>query len=317
MSTAKLLELYALIFTLMYVGMLLGFLVSELGLEPRVSKIVSPLVRIARLPDEAGLAILTYAFSPAAAHGLLGALYERGVVGDVDVIAAILVGSLMVRIYYLLRFYIPYALPVLGPVLGGAYIAYAFTASLLMASIGVAYARLKGRREQRGTAGSLGGELPVSAKRRSFKEALRESARKAWKLYCRIAWKLALALGVVTVLLQAGFFKAVGSFLADKIPWLTAEQLAVVAAMIASPIAAIPVAGELYRRGLLTMGQALSALIIGRMIFISVNDMPKSALPVYTSVYGRKLGIKAYLAVWASAMTVWALLLAFTLAFIR
>jgi len=63
-----------------------------------------------------------------------------------------------------------------------------------------------------------------------------------------------------------------------------------------NPSAAILMAGELLKSGVVTWKDALVALLIGKILFAIISEFPRHSFPFYVSIYPPKLAVKLTLA---------------------
>jgi hypothetical protein len=60
---------------------------------------------------------------------------------------------------------------------------------------------------------------------------------------------------------------------------LSSQGLAAVTIQVASPTAGVLMAGELLKSGSITVKEALTALILGKFLFLFSQDYPRASFP--------------------------------------
>ncbi len=289
--------IYLQTFIATFIALVLACILVEIGVFYSIGRLFKPLVKPVKLPPETAIPIATRIFSPTAFHGMLATLYKEGVVTSNEIITTIFISQVPQRIYHLLRFYLPIVLPVLGPVLGLYYIALTFIITAFYLLFGIVYGRITGRSTNYSTLPS--NTTDTTVKDYSIKlnrEVLKKGFKNGVKIFTNIAWRMAIAYVIVTILIFIDAFRTISVMLAPYVSGLFSEPsaAAISATTIISPLVALPMAGDMYIKGILGLRDCLIALYIGRTIFIAINDLPR-AVPVYVGMYGTKIGTKVFI----------------------
>ena len=291
-SFMQYISFYLQVFLLTFVALVFTYILVEAGIFEPIGRLFEPLLKPARLPPETAVPIAMRVFSPTASHGVLAALYKDGKVSSNEIITTVLISQLPSKIYYMFRFYAPFVIPVLGPVLGLYYLALSMIVTLALAGTGLIFGRITGCKP--------GGEQAigrVNFRKTEFNsKVLKKGIIKGVKVFLSIAWRMTIAYIIVTILILTDFFEKVSACLAPYISVLFVEPSAVTISIIAaaSPLIALPMAGDMFTKGIIGIRDCLTALFLGRLIFTAFNDLPR-AIPIFFGMYGTKVGGKLFI----------------------
>jgi len=255
-----------------FLGVLAANILISLGCVEKAGFIFIPLMRAAGLPKQLSFPAVVGIIDGRAEHSIISSYMRESRIGEAEVIAYNLVTAPLAVIFYL------YSLPVymvsLGLIVGGIYIALSFISSLVAFTIGVVYGRTK-IRNRNVFAGSFG------MRKRDLRDCLRIAASTT--LY--IAKRYAVVIIVLLILDYVGVFSWMKLLLKTaRIP-LSPQSIAVVTTQIASPTAGVLMAGEFLKSGSITVKEGLTALILGRFLFLLSQDYPRASFPFYASMY--------------------------------
>ena len=288
--------LYAQLMVFMFLGIFLANVAMELGLLKYISKPLEPLMRAAKLPNDAATIPAIFLFNATAAHATLASFLNKKLVNEEEAITAVLISSAAMRTRTLFQYYLPVAVPALGFALAAKYIALSFISAIITMMIGFLYGRLrvvnKGERVNASFENKSEGEVIMINK--SKKEAITKSFADALKLMKKISLRLGIAIIVLIILMYFGAFEALGEHIAPVLHpvGLSPQSIIVISTQIASPMAGMVMAGEMFRTGLFTSKEVLLTLFIGLLLFVSIMDFPKNIFPIFTSIYGVKFASK-------------------------
>ena len=156
---------------------------------------------------------------------------------------------------------LPLALASLGPLLGLAYLALIMGPSVLGLALGLTVFR----------AGEWPGEAGLRAAARG--------ARGALRLAASITAKYAAFEAVFAVVRFLG--------IQPRLDWLPLSPIAIAVASIAAvrPTMGIAAAAAPLANGLITPIEALAALFVGRLVFMTVYEMPRTYAQFYATIY--------------------------------
>jgi len=113
----------------------------------------------------------------------------------------------------------------------------------------------------------------------------------------RIKEIIKIFLRTITVMSVSAFFVSIilnSNFVASHLSFMPKESLMIVLSGIASTTAGISVAGSLLFKGLIDSKTALFALFVSRFFHIFIESV-RMSMPIYTSFFGFKNGIKLLL----------------------
>ena len=300
--------LYAQLMIFMFLGIFLANAAMELGLLRYVSKPLEPLMKAAKLPNDAAMIPAIFLFNATAAHATLASLLNKKQVNEKEAITTVLISSATMRMRTLFQYYLPIAVPALGFTLAAKYIAFSFIGAIVTVMIGFSYGRLKAVNERKGVNASFENKSneevinkPLQGLRgrgaephKLKKEAIKNSFADALKLLKKISLRLGITIIVLMILMHFGAFEALSEHIAHVLHpvGLSPQSIIVISTQIASPTAGMVMAGEMFRDGLFTSKEVLLTLFIGLLLFVSIMDFPKNIFPIFTSIYGVKFASK-------------------------
>lgn len=99
------LVLYARLMIFMFLGIFLANAAMELGLLRYVSKPMEPLMKAAKLPNDAAMIPAIFLFNATAAHAMLASLLNKKQVNEKEAITAVLISSATMRMRTLFQYY--------------------------------------------------------------------------------------------------------------------------------------------------------------------------------------------------------------------
>ena len=285
--------LYARLMILMFLGIFLANAAMELGLLKYVSKPLEPLMKTAKLPNDAAMIPAIFLFNATAAHATLASLLNKKQVNEKEAITTVLISSAAMRMRTLFQYYLPIAVPALGFTLAAKYIAFSFIGAIVTVMIGFSYGRLSVSKRG-GVNASFERKSNGEVINKSKKEALKKSFTDALKLLKKISLRLGITIIVLMILMHFGAFEALGEHIAPVLHpvGLSPQSIIVISTQIASPTAGMVMAGEMFRNDLFTSKEVLLTLFIGLLLFVSIMDFPKNIFPIFTSIYGVKFASK-------------------------
>ena len=290
--------LYFQTFIITFIALISAHILIELGVFYYLGRLFTPIIKPLNLPPETAIPITMRMLSPTAFHSMLAALYREKVTDENEVITTIFISQLPQRLYYMLRLYIPIVLPILGPILGMYYILLSFFIAVLYTVFGLIYGRLTCKKchESGKVLRTVNRSMVHGHEVKICRKAVETGIKNGIKTYISIAWRMAIAYILVTLLLLVNAFESISNFLTPYIThvFINPSAITISALAIFSPLTALPMAGDLYMRGIVSLKDCLTALFLGRMIFIVINDLPK-ATPTYFGLYGSRVGVKIFL----------------------
>ncbi len=97
-------------------------LLTELGIDRKISRSFSVLMRVANLPLDLSLAIPFALMDVRAEQSYIVALREQGLSGTAIIVYNLFLRRPFTWVLHLYRYYIPIVLPALGPYTGSLYV---------------------------------------------------------------------------------------------------------------------------------------------------------------------------------------------------
>jgi hypothetical protein len=258
-----------------FLGVLVANILISLGYIEKAGFMFVPLMRAAGLPKQLSFPAIVGIIDGRAEHSIISSYMRQSKIGEAEVVAYNLVTSPLAVLFYLYRYYLPICIVSLGLFAGGIYIGLSLISSLVAFVIGVVYGRIRVR-----------GRMLVEDR---FEEQKRKSLRDCLRTATFVTLYIAKRYIVITIVLLIldyfGIFSQLKLVLrAARMP-LSPQGLTVVATQVASPTAGVLMAGELLKSGSITVKEALTALILGRFLFLFSQDYPRASFPFYASMY--------------------------------
>ena len=277
-------------------GIVLGILAAELlialGVMGRVALIARPLISFSHLRDECAGAFVMAFVSPTAANAMLVDYQGRGIIGKRELVLASLINSFPSVLMHW-RVLLPVYIPLLG-LAGLLYFVILTFVGFVKTGIVMVAARilLPPVRDHDQGNGSGDGGPRISGE----KALLRETVRRAISPLSRILVVMIPTIFVVAVLMEAGVFDLISSWVEGIAPFMPvpAEGLGIIAAHFAHSFAAASAAAPLYAEGLITTEDLLVTLLIGSLL----SSIPRTIRwygTSYVGIFGPRVGTKVML----------------------
>ncbi len=267
-------------------GLLVGQLIEGLGWTARLGVLAWPLIRLARLPREAGAAFSAAFASGVGANTLLYTSWQEGRLDKRQLVLANILNAALPAYFLHLptTFFVVYAL------LGRAALVYfgLTLAAALLRTLGVI---LLGRLL---FSPEAGGREAEAARRRSWSRIFRETWDKFQVRLRRMLLIIVPVYILVFLLARSGFFAWLGHALAG---WISSQVVPVEAmsvivfAVAAEFTSGFAAAGALMHTGSLALKQVVTALLLGNVAATPLRAL-RHQLPHYLGIYSPRLGAK-------------------------
>ena len=279
-----------LILAATFVGVFLADVLFSTGLHGKVGRPLRPLLRSAKLPEELSIPMITGVIDSRAEHAMVSSLARGGALSHGEVVCYSLTSLPFGGTRLIVQYVLPVAIAGLGPLLGATYVAL----SILGLFIGMAM-------------GLIGGRILLAGRRRSLdlkdgaqggRVDVKRSLLKAASMAKGVGLRYAVVVVALSILVYLGAFdhlRALSTPLARAL-LVSPEALPIAATYAVNSTAAILMAGEALREGLVAWRDALAALFVGRVIFAVVSEFPRHSFPFYVSMYQPRLAVKLTLA---------------------
>ncbi len=278
---------------LITLGVIIANIVLESNLLMRwvLLPVIEPLCRASRLSKECILALFTSFFNPTAGKSTLAGFYHAGKVSDDETIVTVVMSTFpIVAGESLFRVQAPIALVLLGPFIGGIYIALNFLSAFIQSFAALLYSRFHYHGYQRhpvveringGGAGGMDGNGSVVTALRKSVTTLR-----------RIIPIMVVSFLCIDLLFQLGVMDYI-SLLFDPVMMilgLPGECIAVLLSDLAHFSAGYATVAALLNNGVVDAKQAIITLLTGSMLIIIMIYL-KYSISMYVALFGR-LGMK-------------------------
>ena len=267
-------------------GLLVGQLIEGLGWTARLGVLAWPLIRLARLPREAGAAFSAAFASGVGANTLLYTSWQEGRLDKRQLVLANILNAALPAYFLHLptTFFVVYAL------LGRAALVYfglTLSAALLRTLGVIVLGRLLFPAQPAVSE-------PEPGRRRSWSEIFRETWDKFQVRLRRMLLIIVPVYVLVFLLARSGFFAWLGRALAG---WISSQVVPVEAmsvivfAVAAEFTSGFAAAGALMHTGSLALKQVVIALLLGNVAATPLRAL-RHQLPHYLGIYSPRLGAK-------------------------
>ncbi len=283
--------------------MRLGRLISLVGLATFIgsifelrnwtkfaSALLKPLIAYARLPQLAGVAMVTAIFSNNAAGSLLAGSFAEGRISRFEMRISAICNSYIA--------YISHSLRVMYPIIGALgvvalyYFAMMFGAGLIITLVAMSICRLRPLSAISSHHDpSEHPSIPYSKKLDSWPQTLKKSGRRSKEILIRVVCITIPLYILVSYLNKTGFFAAWKEFVPEiAAPFFPPEVLSIMAARLGGLISAAGVASELLHQGTVNSAHILLALFAGNVITNPIRTLRRN-LPSAMGIFPPRDGL--------------------------
>ena len=255
----------------------------------KLSPLVRPLCRASNLPREGAISLFAMFLDSTAGKSTLAGFYQDGKIGDRQTIVTLVMSTFPTVVgESLFRAHAPVALVLLGPVVGGIYVALNLLAAFLQSFGALIYARLRFSRQ----ACIEDEQLVAETDERRHEERLKTALKKSARTLLKVVPFMVVAFLIVDLLFLFGLMERIGIIFNPvlQVLDLPGEVITAIVAEIAHFSAGYAIVASLLTKGVVTAEQAILTLLVGSLMTITVTYL-KYSLPLYSSLFG-KLGVK-------------------------
>ena len=263
-------------------------LLIEYGIVRRLDFLVRPLIRGANLPDGSGSIIVTSLASGTASYSMLSNYHQRGDVDDTQVIVISFMNTFFQYIHHFVTYWLPVAIPLLGLFTGLLYITIKMAIGLAMTLSAVVLGRVFIKNPKNKILSEEKGHTDES---NSMK--MQHAIGSTTKTIKMILPRLYLVYIAAVAFLATGYLESIGE-LAEPLARmfnLPGEALTIIALQAFDATSGYVLTGALLQSGTLNSFQAITALLLGTMITLSMT-YAKHSLPSKIAFFGPRLGTK-------------------------
>lgn len=269
-------------------AVLISNLLVEFGLIRRLDFLVHPLVAGARLPRGSGTVIITSLASGTASYSMMANFHKLGKLRETEVIVASIMSSFFQVIHHFFTYYLPVVVPLLGLTTGLLYASIKVAVGLAMTLSAVLIGRIFLRPSGQGL---------FSPEESRTKRSRRQKAEKALTASLgtlrAILPRLYLVYIAVVFFLATGYLERLGGLAEPLVSVfaLPGEAVSIIAVQLFDATSGFVLAGALLQSGELRSFQAVTALLLGTMITLSIT-YAKHSLPSKVAFFGARLGTR-------------------------
>ena len=274
---------------LITIGVIFANIVLESNQMKRLLPLIEPFCRASNLSRESILALFTSFFNPTAGKSTLAGFYHAGKVSDDEAVVTVVMSTFpIVAGESLLKVQAPIAFVLLGPFIGGIYIALNLLSAFIQSLAALLYSKF--RYKQHSMAGDI--NIPNANGNTSRREIVLNALRKSFIALKKIIPIMVVSFLAIDVLLKFGVMDYISHFFDPvlRVLGLPGECIAVLLADLAHFSAGYATVAALLSNGVITPKQAIITLITGSILIIFMIYL-KYSISMYVSLFGR-LGVK-------------------------
>jgi len=274
---------------LITIGVIFANIVLESNQMKRLLPLIGPFCRASNLSRESILALFTSFFNPTAGKSTLAGFYHAGKVSDDEAVVTVVMSTFpIVAGESLLKVQAPIAFVLLGPFIGGIYIALNLLSAFIQSLAALLYSKF--RYKQHSMAGGI--NIPNANGNTSRREIVLNALRKSFIALKKIIPIMVVSFLAIDVLLKFGVMDYISHFFDPvlRVLGLPGECIAVLLADLAHFSAGYATVAALLSNGVITAKQAIITLITGSILIIFMIYL-KYSISMYVSLFGR-LGVK-------------------------
>jgi len=255
--------------------MLIGLLISNFLFSlPQFRLILKPIEKLSRFANlKSGVAISAFLLHPIVGISMLSQMYKNKLINFKETVIAVIISILPRGIRAIVLFLAPVSISILGFELGLKFITLEIASKLIVVAVGVLI----------GKALLSGDDFEQIDEYKCGGFRIRETI----KVFLRTITIMSVSAFFVSVILNLDFLSSYLSFIPK-------EMLMIILSGIASTTAGISVAGSLLAKGVIDDETALFAIFVSRFFHIFIESM-RMSMPIYTSFFGFRIGIKLLL----------------------
>jgi hypothetical protein len=285
---ARVIYLTVKIVPVIVIAIFFSNLLIEYGIIRKLDFLVRPLIRGANLPDGSGAVIVTSLASGTASYSMLANHHKKGEMDDTDVIVISFMNTFFQYTHHLITYWLPVAVPLLGPSTGFLYVSIKMSIALAVTLSSVVIGRIFIKNPKNKI---LSVEKDHTGESNSLK--MHHAVRGTAKTVKMILPRLYIIYIAVVIFLATGYMESFGK-LAEPLAHLfdlPGEAITILALQAFDATSGYVLTGALLQSETLNSFQAITALLLGTMITLSMT-YAKHSLPSKIAFFGPRLGTK-------------------------
>jgi hypothetical protein len=279
-------------------GVIFANIILESSVMRKVSPLIRPFCQASNLPKEGAFSLFASFLNPTAGKSTLAGFYHEGKIGEKETILTLLMSTFPIVIgESLFRVHAPIALVLLGPVIGGIYLALGLLSAFLQSFVAFIYAKVRFSPPT-----CIDDQIYAEAPGLSSNQKLKTALKKSVTSLKQILPIMVVAFVVIEVLFDQGIMNYI-SVVFDpvlRVLDLPGEVITALVAELAHFSAGYATVAALLTKGVITAKQAILTLLIGSMVTITLVYV-KYSFSMYLSLFG-KLGLKITVITYLSSM---------------
>lgn len=266
----------------------LSNLLLEYGIIKRLDFLVHPLIRRANLPEGSGAVIITSLASGTVSYSMMADYHRRKEMSDVEVIVISIMNTFFQYIHHFITYWLPVVIPLLGLFTGLLFMSIKLSIALAMTLSAVVIGKIFIRNSKKRVLSEGTG-----SSNKTGSQKVHRAARGAKKTLMMIIPRLYIVYIVVVVFMSTGYLEGFGRLAGPlaRLFDLPGEAITIIALQAFDATSGYVLTGALLQNGTLNPFQAITALLLGTMITLSMT-YAKHSLPSKIAFFGPRLGAK-------------------------
>jgi hypothetical protein len=227
-----------------FIGVFLADVLFSMGLHRKIGRPLRPLLKLAGLPEELSVPIVTGIIDSRAEHAIVSSLARNGELSHGEVICYSLISLPFGGSRLMVQYVLPVAVAGLGPVIGAVYVALSILGLFIGMAMGITGGRVFLTKKQRNIALKDG----ISGR----KIDIRRSLLRAASMTKNVGVKYVIVVIILSILVYFGIFDYLKSLSAPlaRAFLVSPAALPITVTYAVNSMAAILMAGESIKAGI-------------------------------------------------------------------
>ncbi len=281
------------ILIIMFTSLYASRVLIELGLFKRLEFIGRPLVRLARLPGEAGISFVASFGSVLVGNTMTAGLYESKRLTRRQTILTVLLNTTPVYVKETFTYQIPVMIPLLGLKVGLLYFVTFLASGMFRVFFVVVCGKmmLKGPDPESAAPGPDAAEAGFRRNPRRWGELLISSLRQQKKFFFKVAVIFSATTFLIFLLINSGAVTKLLPYVAPLTAFFRLPSACAipVGTYMFSPLVGASAIGTMLTEGALTDLQGITACVLGSLLTLPVFAL-RYSFAKYVSIFGLSLG---------------------------
>ena len=267
------------------IGVLLANIIVETGILARFGVLTAGICRISNLSHRSVLSLLTCIMSSTSGKSMLAEFYNRGEVGRTETVLTVVMSTFPVVVgESLFRVHAPIAIGLLGPAVGGTYVALTLFAAFIQTLGALIASRVLLSRTRSDVVVEPSKQEPIALNW----QIIKKGAEQAYPTLRKIVPILLVSMLTIEALLNLGLDVYIAQAFSPilNLLGLPGDVIYALIAQFLHFSAGYAAIHTMLLEGVVTEKQAILTLLIGSMVVITMIYV-KYSFSMYVSLFGR------------------------------